>query len=158
MVQRRSLHFLVQLAHLDTILFAKACAKSPWSLHCEDGNFVSFRSASLYRLIILFPQALQGYEESDIIFVRENVSMHPRQQATERINGRFRLLKKDFSLFMVINACLFLLTSLKCNDLNQLLKKDFSLLFFGLWMQTWIPYTQRVNVGISTSNIFFAQY
>ena len=50
--------------------------------------------------------------------------MHPRQQATERINGRFRLLKKDFSL-----------------------------LFFGLWMQTWIPYTQRVNVGISTSNI-----
>lgn len=39
-------------------------------------------------------------QESDVIFVKENVSMRPTQDATERISGRFRLLKQGPSLFM----------------------------------------------------------
>ncbi|KAI5078232.1 hypothetical protein GOP47_0005903 [Adiantum capillus-veneris] len=41
-----------------------------------------------------------GGEESEVIFVRENVSMHPTQDASQRISGRFRILKQSSSLFM----------------------------------------------------------
>lgn len=41
-----------------------------------------------------------GAEESEVIFIRENVSMRPTQDATQRISGRFRILKQSSSLFM----------------------------------------------------------
>lgn len=40
-------------------------------------------------------------EESEVIFVKENVSMRPTQDAAHRISGRFRILKQGSSLFMV---------------------------------------------------------
>lgn len=39
-------------------------------------------------------------EESEVIFVKENVSMRPTQDASQRISGRFRILKQGSSLFM----------------------------------------------------------
>lgn len=50
------------------------------------------------------PQSHEGRrgatEESDVIFVKENVSVHPTQNTSERINGRLRVLKQGPSLFM----------------------------------------------------------
>ena len=36
-----------------------------------------------------------------IVFVKDNVSVHPTQYARERISGRLRLIKQEASLFMV---------------------------------------------------------
>eukprot|EP00249_Psilotum_nudum_P016251 c25747_g1_i3 orf=143-2287(+) len=39
-------------------------------------------------------------EGSEVVFIKDNVSVHPTQSASQRITGRLRLLKQDSSLFM----------------------------------------------------------
>lgn len=36
-----------------------------------------------------------------VVFIKDNVSVHPTQNASERISGRLRLIKQGASLFMV---------------------------------------------------------
>jgi len=41
-------------------------------------------------------------EGAEIVFMKENVAIHPTQFASERISGRLKLIKQSSSLFMVI--------------------------------------------------------
>ncbi|XP_057856368.1 uncharacterized protein LOC131065754 isoform X2 [Cryptomeria japonica] len=41
-----------------------------------------------------------GPDGSEVVYVKDNVSIHPTQYAFERINGRLRLIKQGSSLFM----------------------------------------------------------
>ena len=45
-------------------------------------------------------------EEAEIVYLKDNVSIHPSQSASERISGRLKLIKQGSSLFMVINSFL----------------------------------------------------
>ena len=38
----------------------------------------------------------------EVVYVKDNVSVHPTQYASERISGKLRLIKQGASLFMVI--------------------------------------------------------
>lgn len=53
-----------------------------------------------------------------VVFVKDNVSVHPTQYARERISGRLRLIKQGASLFMVGLGCFLwpeeLLSGLSC--------------------------------------------
>jgi hypothetical protein len=40
-------------------------------------------------------------EDYEVVYVKENVSVHPTQNANGRIRGRLRLVKQGPSLFMV---------------------------------------------------------
>ena len=40
-------------------------------------------------------------EGSEIVYSKDNVTIHPSQYASERISGRLRLIKQGSSLFMV---------------------------------------------------------
>ena len=42
-----------------------------------------------------------GPDSYQVVFVKDNVSVHPTQNASERISGRLRLIKQGASLFMV---------------------------------------------------------
>lgn len=48
---------------------------------------------------------------AEIVYLKDNVTIHPTQFASERISGRLKLIKQGSSLFMVITTviCLFLL-------------------------------------------------
>lgn len=39
-------------------------------------------------------------ENAEIVYMKDNVTIHPTQYATERISGRLKLIKQDSSLFM----------------------------------------------------------
>lgn len=41
-----------------------------------------------------------GSDGSEVVYVKDNVTIHPTQYAFERINGRLRLIKQGSSLFM----------------------------------------------------------
>ncbi|KAG0553435.1 hypothetical protein KC19_12G011400 [Ceratodon purpureus] len=41
-----------------------------------------------------------GPDSYEVVFVKDNVSVHPTQNASERISGRLRLIKQGASLFM----------------------------------------------------------
>eukprot|EP01018_Ginkgo_biloba_P022868 Gb_09990 [translate_table: standard] len=41
-----------------------------------------------------------GHNGSEVVYAKDNVSIHPTQYAFERINGRLRLIKQGSSLFM----------------------------------------------------------
>lgn len=41
-----------------------------------------------------------GTDGSEVVYVKDNVTIHPTQYAFERINGRLRLIKQGSSLFM----------------------------------------------------------
>jgi hypothetical protein len=41
-----------------------------------------------------------GPDSYQVVFVKDNVSVHPTQNASERISGRLRLIKQGPSLFM----------------------------------------------------------
>jgi len=47
------------------------------------------------------PGNCSGPDGSEVVFVKDNVTIHPTQYAFERINGRLRLIKQGSSLFMV---------------------------------------------------------
>jgi hypothetical protein len=40
-------------------------------------------------------------EGSEIVYLKDNVTIHPTQYASERISGRLKLIKQGSSLFMV---------------------------------------------------------
>ena len=42
-----------------------------------------------------------GPDSYQVVFVKDNVSVHPTQNSSERISGRLRLIKQGASLFMV---------------------------------------------------------
>ena len=42
---------------------------------------------------------------AEVVYLKDNVSIHPTQYASQRINGRLRLIKQGSSLFMVIICC-----------------------------------------------------
>lgn len=46
------------------------------------------------------PGNCSGPDGSEVVFVKDNVTIHPTQYAFERINGRLRLIKQGSSLFM----------------------------------------------------------
>lgn len=46
------------------------------------------------------PGNCSGADGSEVVFVKDNVTIHPTQYAFERINGRLRLIKQGSSLFM----------------------------------------------------------
>lgn len=46
------------------------------------------------------PGNCSGTDGSEVVFVKDNVTIHPTQYAFERINGRLRLIKQGSSLFM----------------------------------------------------------
>ncbi|GKC44399.1 RabGAP/TBC domain-containing protein [Tanacetum coccineum] len=39
-------------------------------------------------------------EDAEIVYLKDNVTIHPTQYATERISGRLKLIKQGSSLFM----------------------------------------------------------
>lgn len=43
-------------------------------------------------------------EDYEVVYVKDNVSVHPTQNANGRISGRLRLIKQGPSLFMVHNS------------------------------------------------------
>lgn len=46
-------------------------------------------------------------EGAEIVFLKDNVAIHPTQFASERISGRLKLIKQSSSLFMVIAGWFF---------------------------------------------------
>lgn len=40
-------------------------------------------------------------DSAEIVYSKDNVAIHPTQYASERIAGKFRLIKQGSSLFMV---------------------------------------------------------
>lgn len=46
-------------------------------------------------------------EDAEIVYLKDNVTIHPTQYAAERISGRLKLIKQGSSLFMVMlsNIC-----------------------------------------------------
>ncbi|RZS22088.1 hypothetical protein BHM03_00054819 [Ensete ventricosum] len=44
---------------------------------------------------------------SEVLYLKDNVAIHPTQYASERISGRLRLYKQGSSLFLVIFPLLF---------------------------------------------------
>lgn len=42
-------------------------------------------------------------EGAEIVYLKDNVTIHPTQFASERISGRLKLIKQGSSLFMVID-------------------------------------------------------
>jgi hypothetical protein len=40
-------------------------------------------------------------EGAEIVYLKDNVTIHPTQYASERISGRLKLIKQGSSLFMV---------------------------------------------------------
>lgn len=49
---------------------------------------------------VKYPGNCSGPDGSEVVFVKDNVTIHPTQYAFERINGRLRLIKQGSSLFM----------------------------------------------------------
>lgn len=45
------------------------------------------------------------HEDAELIYLKDNVAIHPTQFASERISGRLKLTKQDSVLFLVINHC-----------------------------------------------------
>lgn len=41
-------------------------------------------------------------EGAEVVYMKDNVTIHPTQFASERISGRLKLIKQNSSLFMVI--------------------------------------------------------
>lgn len=41
-------------------------------------------------------------EDAEVVYSKDNVTIHPSQFASERISGRLKLIKQGASLFMVI--------------------------------------------------------
>lgn len=41
-------------------------------------------------------------EGAELVYLKDNVTIHPTQFASERISGRLKLIKQGSSLFMVI--------------------------------------------------------
>lgn len=41
-------------------------------------------------------------EGAEIVYTKDNVTIHPTQYASERISGRLKLIKQGNSLFMVL--------------------------------------------------------
>lgn len=41
-------------------------------------------------------------EDAEVVYSKDNVTIHPSQFASERISGRLKLIKRGASLFMVI--------------------------------------------------------
>lgn len=39
---------------------------------------------------------------AEIVYLKDNVTIHPTQYASERISGRLKLIKQGNSLFMVL--------------------------------------------------------
>lgn len=44
-------------------------------------------------------------EDAEIVYVKDNVTIHPTQYAAERISGRLKLIKQGSSLLMVMFSC-----------------------------------------------------
>lgn len=44
-------------------------------------------------------------EASQLVYLKDNVAIHPTQYASERITGRLKLIKQGTSLFMVYAYC-----------------------------------------------------
>lgn len=42
------------------------------------------------------------HDGAEVVYLKDNVTIHPTQFASERISGRLRLIKQGSSLFMVI--------------------------------------------------------
>ena len=40
-------------------------------------------------------------EGAELVYLKDNVTIHPTQYASERISGRLKLIKQESSLFMV---------------------------------------------------------
>lgn len=40
-------------------------------------------------------------EGAELVYLKDNVTIHPTQYASERISGRLKLIKQGSSLFMV---------------------------------------------------------
>lgn len=52
-------------------------------------------------------------EGAEIVYLKDNVTIHPTQFASERISGRLKLIKQGSSLFMVITTC-FICVLVEC--------------------------------------------
>lgn len=48
-------------------------------------------------------------EGAEIVYLKDNVTIHPTQYAAERISGRLKLIKQANSLFLV--CCMLFVTS-----------------------------------------------
>jgi len=48
-------------------------------------------------------------EGGEVVFMKDNVSIHPTQYMSERVSGRLKLVKQDDSLFLVRIVLHFLL-------------------------------------------------
>lgn len=63
----------------------------------------------------------QGYTgepaNAEIVFLKDNVTIHPTQYATERISGRLKLIKQDSLLFLVMLYCCDINVNLFCHIL-----------------------------------------
>ena len=44
----------------------------------------------------------RGPDGAEIVYTKDNVTIHPTQFASERISGRLKLIKQSSTLFMVI--------------------------------------------------------
>lgn len=62
----------------------------------QGGNSSSSGSASGKMMV-----GSGGPDSYQVVFVKDNVAVHPTQNASERISGRLRLIKQGASLFMV---------------------------------------------------------
>lgn len=71
---------------------------------CNQGTVSMIRTDSIRRSLSSEPP-----EGAEIVYTKDNVTIHPTQFASERIGGRLKLIKQGNALFMVLSFSFYFL-------------------------------------------------